>query len=264
MQRSGRTLLVTGATGGMGRPLCAALAAAGDDLVLCARSAEPLEALAHQLERDHGGSHRALIADMGDLGSVARFGARLTAEIARLDGAVLMPPQPARSNNPLPDPAAWQALFHGSFIGPLELLKKAIGAMDPDPAAGRRAKVVIVSGLTSAQVLGHYAMGNVLRTAWLGQAKTLAFALGPRGIHINTVSFGGTLTPYYVGQIELRAQTNGVTLAEQIAAETENVPLRKYGTAEEAARTIQMLLSPVSDHMTGNNLLQEGGFTRAY
>jgi 3-oxoacyl-[acyl-carrier protein] reductase len=264
MARSGRTILVTGATGGMGRPLCAALAAAGDNLVLCARSVQPLETLARDLTRDHGGSHLALAVDMGDLASVARFGELLLAQTIRLDGAVLMPPQPARSNDPLPDPSAWTALFHGSFIGPLELLKQAIGAMDPDPAAGRRAKVVIVSGITSAQVLGHYAMGNVLRTAWLGQAKTLAFALGPRGIHINTVSFGGTLTPYYVGLIEGRAEANGVTLAEQIAAETDNVPLHKYGTSEEAAATIQMLLSPVSDHMTGINLLQDGGFTRAY
>ena len=255
---------MTGATGGMGRPLCNMLAAAGDDLVLCARSPEPLVELAQELTLDHGGSHRAVAVDMADLGSVARFGDWLRDSALALRGAVLMPPQPARTNDPLPDPAVWTALFHGSFIGPLDLLKHAIGAMDPDPDTGRRAKIVIVSGLTSAQVLGHYATGNVLRTAWLGQAKTLAFALGPRGIHINTVSFGGTLTPYYVGLIEGRAQANGVTLAEQIAAETDNVPLRKYGTAEEAARTIQMLLSPVSDHMTGINLLQEGGFTRAY
>ncbi len=259
-----RTILVTGATGGMGRPLCGALAAAGDDLVLCARSEVPLQVLARDLARDHGGSYRAVPLDMADPESIAGFRGWLQDHAIRLDGAVLMPPQPARTNDPLPEPEAWSRLFQDSFIGPLEVLKHAVAAMDPDPQAGRRAKIVIVSGLTSAQVLGHYATGNVLRTAWLGQAKTLAFALGPRGIHVNTVSFGGTLTPHYVGLIEARAAANGVTLAEQIAAETDNVPLRKYGTSEEAARTIQMLLSPVSDHMTGINLLQEGGFTRAY
>lgn len=113
-------------------------------------------------------------------------------------------------------------------------------------------------------MLGHYATGNVLRIAWLAEAKVLAFALGPRGIHVNTVSFGGTLTPHYLGLIEQRAAANGVTVAEQIAAETDNVPQRKYGTPEEAAATIAMLLTPVSDHLTGINLLQDGGFTRAY
>ena len=54
-------------------------------------------------------------------------------------------------------------------------------------SSGRRCKVV-VSGLSSAQVLGHYATSNVIRCAWLTEAKTLAFALGARGIHVKTLS----------------------------------------------------------------------------
>jgi 3-oxoacyl-[acyl-carrier protein] reductase len=42
-------------------------------------------------------------------------------------------------------------------------------------------------GISLAQVLGHYAPTNVIRCAWLAEAKTLAFALGERGIYINTV-----------------------------------------------------------------------------
>jgi 3-oxoacyl-[acyl-carrier protein] reductase len=181
-----------------------------------------------------------------------------------LDGAVIMPPQPARTNEALPEPEVWDALFDGSFIGPLGVLKAAISRMRPNPAEGRRAKVVIVSGISSAQVMGHYATGNVLRTAWLAEAKTLAFALGPQGIHVNTVSLGGTLTPHYLGVLQARADARGISLEELLVGDTDNVPLRKYGTPEEAARTIEMLLSDVSDHLTGINLLQDGGFTRAY
>jgi 3-oxoacyl-[acyl-carrier protein] reductase len=201
---------------------------------------------------------------MADENSVRSFDRELAGLRSELTGAVIMPPQPARSNDPMPENATWRKLFEESFIGPLGVLKAAIAAMKPAPERGHRTKIVIVSGISSAQVLGHYAIGNVLRTAWLGEAKTLAFALGPRGIHVNTVSFGGTLTPYYQGQIEKRAKDNGVSIDQQIASETDNVPLRKYGTAEEAARTIEMLLSPYSDHLTGINLLHDGGFTRAY
>lgn len=257
-------VLVTGATGGMGRPLCARLAAEGRELILAARKVTDLGALCDELAADHPGPFHALPLDMADLSSVARFGQALGDLRVPLQGAVLMPPQPARSNDPLPPVEDWNQLFSASFIGPLEVLKQAIPHMAAEPATGLRAKIVIVSGISSAQVLGHYATGNVLRTAWLAEAKVLAFALGPRGIHVNTVSFGGTLTPHYLGLIEQRATANGVTVAEQIAAETDNVPLRKYGTPEEAAATIAMLLSPVSDHLTGINLLQDGGFTRAY
>jgi 3-oxoacyl-[acyl-carrier protein] reductase len=91
----------------------------------------------------------------------------------------------------VPSSETWRSHFQASFIGPLALLKIAIDTIRPDIAAGRRDKVVIISAITSVQVIGHYAGSNVLRPAWVGQAKTMVFALGSRGIHINTVSLGG-------------------------------------------------------------------------
>ncbi|TIM34429.1 MAG: SDR family oxidoreductase, partial [Mesorhizobium sp.] len=127
--------------------------------------------------------------------ALVEFDRHLATSALKLDGVVLMPPQPHSSADPMPEPEVWRTLFQTSFIGPLSLLKSAIGRMEPAPEAGRRCKVVIISGISSAQVLSHYATANVIRTAWLGEAKTLAFALGERGIHVNTLSLGGTLSP---------------------------------------------------------------------
>jgi 3-oxoacyl-[acyl-carrier protein] reductase len=144
------------------------------------------------------------------------------------------------------------------------VLKAAISIMKPDPAAGRRAKIVMISGISSAQVLSHYATANVIRCAWLAQAKTLAFALGPKGIHINTLSLGGTMSPWYRDGLEGRAKGAGRAFEAQLAEETSNVPLRKYGEPSEVAAAVEGLLSDFSDHMTGLNIMHDGGFTRAY
>ncbi|TIX28323.1 MAG: SDR family oxidoreductase, partial [Mesorhizobium sp.] len=56
----------------------------------------------------------------------------------------------------------------------------------------------------------------------------------------------------------------GVTFEERIAVETDNIPLKKYGTPSEVAVVVEGLLSPLTDHMTGLNILHDGGFTRAY
>ena len=98
----------------------------------------------------------------------------------------------------------------------------------------------------------------------VGEVKTLAFALGPIGMHVNTLSLGGTLSPWYRDKIDDRAQRAGVTFEAQLAGETENVPLRKYAQPSEVAAVVEGLLSPLSDHMTGLNILHDGGFTRAY
>lgn len=258
------TILVTGATGGIGDAVSRRLAVSGHRLVLAARNVDRLEQLRADLEELAPVGHEVVPVDMTDDSSIAAFAAALASRSLDLDGAVLMPPQPHRSNNPLPPNDEWTALFQGSFIGPLATLKAAIDRMHPDPAQRVRAKIVIISGITSAQVLGHYATSNVLRLAWLGQAKTMAFALGSRGIHINTLSLGGTLAPWYRASLEGRAASAGVSFEEQLARETDNIPLGKYGEPSEVAIAVEGLLSNFSDHMTGLNILHDGGFTRAY
>ncbi|WP_075213951.1 SDR family oxidoreductase [Mongoliimonas terrestris] len=253
------TYLVTGATGGIGEAICRKLAK-DHRLVLVARDQAKLDALSSSLE----GAHLSLSADMASDESVAALAAKLEEGQVVLDGLVLMPPQPHAANEPMPSPEVWRSLFQTSFIGPLSLLKAAVSRMRPDPARGHRAKIVIISGISSAQVLSHYATANVIRTAWVGEAKTLAFALGSQGIHVNTLSLGGTLSPWYRDKIEERAQKAGHSFEAQLAIETDNVPLKKYGEPTEVAAVVEGLLSSLSDHMTGLNILHDGGFTRAY
>jgi 3-oxoacyl-[acyl-carrier protein] reductase len=254
--------LVTAATGGIGSALSRQIAAAGHRLVLLARNRDRLEAM--RLDLTDPDVHHTCALDMSQPVEAVRLADLLTTIASPLDHAVIMPPQPHASVEPMPVPDVWRDLFDTSFIGPLEILKTATAYMRPDPDEGRRSKVVVVSGISSAQVLSHYATANVIRTAWVGQAKTLAFALGPRGIHINTLSLGGTLSPWYQASIQKRAEVNGMNYEERLSSETDNVPLGKYGTPQEAANAVVTLLGPFSDHMTGTNILHDGGFTRAY
>ena len=81
---------------------------------------------------------------------------------------------------------------------------------------------------------------------------------------MNTLSLGGTLTPGYASALDKRAAKAGVTLEQRLADETSNIPLKKYGTPDEVAAAVEGLLSAFSDHITGVNILHDGGFTRAY
>jgi 3-oxoacyl-[acyl-carrier protein] reductase len=259
-----KTILVTGATGGIGRALCTKLAQTEYSLLLAARDEQKLKDLASELSSKGPGNFKTFSVDMSKEESIANFENYMSSFDVELAGAVMMPPQIPPTNECLPDSATWREIFQTSFIGPLSLLKAAIARMRPDPANGKRSKIVIISGISSAQVLGHYATSNVMRCAWLAEAKTLAFALGDRGIHVNTLSLGGTLTPGYTAGLEKRAANAGMDFSQRLAEETSNVPLKKYGKPEEVATAVEGLLSSFSDHMTGLNIMHDGGFTRSY
>lgn len=258
---SQKTVLVTGATGGIGRPLCQHLAAKGFSLVLVARDIGKLDALANDLSKNYSNQKfKTCSLDFSSLESIKTCFETLKTQHTTLNGLVMMPPQAPPTDQALPTPQTWELLFKESFAYPLEVVRNAIELF---PKTGR-SKIVIVSGISSAQVLSHYATSNVMRLAWLAEAKTLAFALGSRGVHVNTVSLGGVMTERYKAKIADKAASNNVSFDQQMEQEVGNVPLRKYADPKEVAIVIENLLSEFSDHMTGHNIICDGGFTRAY
>jgi 3-oxoacyl-[acyl-carrier protein] reductase len=129
-----RTILVTGATGGIGRAVCERLAGAGCSLILAARDETRLRSLGRELADAGPGPCSWIAVDMASDQSVEAFAREITARGVALDGAVLMPPQPHATSDPLPASDAWREIFQASFVGPLGLLKAAIAAMRPDAA----------------------------------------------------------------------------------------------------------------------------------
>ena len=209
-------------------------------LLLAARDAARLQSLCAELPVHGPAQHTWISVDMTLDASVQQFADALGERNVILDGAVLMPPQDPPTADALPSSEKWREVLQNSFVGPLALLKAAIGAMRPDLAQGRRCKIVIVSGISSAQVLGHYASSNVIRCAWLAEAKTLAFALGERGIHVNTLSLGGTLTPGYTASLEKRAVNAGVSYGSRARAcrhAHRAVPRQRVGEPRIASPT---------------------------
>jgi hypothetical protein len=88
LEGAGRTVLVTGASAGIGKALTRVFAAHGFDAVLVSRRRERLQALADELRRDHGVAARVVTADLADPASPDRVKQRLDADGVRVDALV--------------------------------------------------------------------------------------------------------------------------------------------------------------------------------
>jgi short-subunit dehydrogenase len=179
MELAGRTALLTGATGGLGRAIAKALAERGASVVLSARKAEALEALAAELP---GEGHRALPADLAEPGAAQK----LAAEAGEVDVLV--------ANAGLPG-AGWLTDFTPEQVtrairvnleGPM-LLSQALFPAMIERGSGHLVFVASLAGKSASPLSSIY---NATKFGLRGFALGLRQDLGPKGVGVSLVSPG--------------------------------------------------------------------------
>jgi short-subunit dehydrogenase len=179
MELAGRSALLTGATGGLGRAIAKALAGRGANLLLSGRRAEALEALAAELP---GGEHRVLPADLAEPGAAEK----LAAEAGEVDVLV--------ANAGLPGTGRLSEFTTEQLTGTLRvnleapmLLARALEAGMLERGSGHMVFVSSLSGKSATPLSSVY---NATKFGLRGFALGLRADLAPRGIGVSIVSPG--------------------------------------------------------------------------
>jgi 3-oxoacyl-[acyl-carrier protein] reductase len=251
-----KTFLITCATSGFGQAIASALAEQNHDLILLGRDVQKLQELKDILEALYKGNYRIYGIDFKNANSFSVF--KDTIKSTSLDGIVVIPPRYKCSQDVIPATEEWQDFFNMGFLMPLEVLKASLSSLK-NPSA-----IVIIAGITSVYYIPEYANSNILRLMWLGELKNLTFKLGPLGIRVNMISPNIILTTSHNKRIQLKADQEGISFKDQLEKESAEIPLHKFGTAEDVAEAVSFLISERAGHITGVNLLLDGGLSRAY
>jgi short-subunit dehydrogenase len=179
MELAGKTALLTGATGGLGRAIAVALAGRGAKLSLSGRKAEALEALAAELP---GEGHRVLPSDLGELGAAEK----LAADAGPVDILV--------ANAGLPGSGRLQELTGEQLARTLRvnleapmLLAQALESAMVERGAGHMVFIASLSGKSATPLSSVY---NATKFGLRGFALGLRADLDPLGIGVSIVSPG--------------------------------------------------------------------------
>ena len=129
MSPTARTVLVTGASAGIGAALARVYAAAGWDLVLTARRRAPLEALAVELRQAHGGTVTVLTADLADPDAPDRLVADLSARGLTIDGLINNAGFSRTAGFLNTDPAQHAAMIRVMLTAPVALCRRLAPGM---------------------------------------------------------------------------------------------------------------------------------------
>lgn len=253
-----RTVLVTGASSGVGLATARMLIAEGARVAACARDAERLErALAGAAPAAEGRVH-AVGCDVTDRSSVEVFVDSAVAEFGGVDGVVCNAGRSLMSN--LEDTTDDQIRdeFELKIFGALNVTRAA----HPHLAKSQVASVVTVNAILARQPEPRLAITSAARAALLNLTRTLTTSMGADGIRVNSVLLGLVDT----GQWTRRHAGSGTALSYEewtgeLAAD-RGVVLGRLGTAEEVAFPIVSLLSPLSGYTTGACIDVGGGVAR--
>ena len=240
----GKTILVTGASSGIGQATAIECSKLGAKLVITGRNAERLQETFGRLDGD---GHQQVIAELTNDEDVKR----LVEGCPELNGLVLC----AGHGMTLPfmfcTREKFDSIFNVNFFAPVELLRLCVKAKKmTKPSA---VVAVASTGGTISHVVGNAVYG-ASKSALYSMMKSCARELAPKQIRVNMVSPAMVTTPLVGG-----FQTN--VSQEQIQKDIQKYPLKRYGEPEEIARAIIYLLSDASSWVTGHALVIDGGVT---
>jgi 7-alpha-hydroxysteroid dehydrogenase len=245
-QITGAAAVVTGAGRGIGAATAVALAQAGADVVLCARTEEQLRMVADQVEK---AGRRALVVpgDLAVAGAAEALAERAVGAFGRLDIVV------NNVGGALPRAFLDTRRKHleNAFQFNVGVAHELTRAAVPHLLKGGGAVVNISSAVGRAAGRGYLAYGTA-KAALTHYTRLAALDLAP-AVRVNAVAVGAVATS------ALDLVMNDEAMRTQMERAT---PLRRLGEPEDVAAAVLYLVSPASRYVTGKVLEVDGGIDR--
>jgi 3-oxoacyl-[acyl-carrier protein] reductase len=238
---TGKRALVTGASGGIGREIAKALAAAGATVALSGTRVAALEDTAKEMA---AGSHPILPANLSDLDAVDKL---VPAAEAALGGLDILVNNAGMTRDNLfmrMKNEEWDEVLAVNLTAAFHLTRAVLRGMMKQ-RFGRIIGITSVVGVGGNAGQGNYAAS---KAGLIGMSKSLAQEVASRNITVNTVA------PGFIAS----AMTDELN-DKQREAILGKVPAGRLGTAEEVAGCVVFLASDAAGYVTGHTLNVNGG-----
>ncbi|MEL6426082.1 MAG: SDR family oxidoreductase [Pseudomonadota bacterium] len=251
----GKRAIVCAGSKGLGRGCAEALAEAGVDLVINARTPGPLEATAEEIRARYQVQVATVACDI----TTAEGRAEVLAAAGTVDILV--------NNAGGPPPGLWsdwdegdfQAAVNANMITPIMMIKALLPGM-MEQGWGRIVNITSQSVKAPIPQLG---LSNSARAGLTGYVAGTSRQVAPNGVTINNLLPGIHATDRADALDGVVVAAEGITMEEARTRRAGTIPARRYGTSAEFGQTCAFLCSQHAGFIVGQNILADGGATNA-
>ena len=253
IQLSGQRALVMGASQGIGRASAIALAQAGAQVIVLARSKDLLSSLLKELP---GSGHQMLVADVLDRDSLTK----------QISGVLQQGPLNICVNNSGgPKGGPLEAASHGEFeqaFAQHVLVGQAVAQLlIPGMKQARYGRIINIISTSVKAPIPNLGVSNTIRAAMASWAKSLSQEVALHGITVNNVLPGYTKTVRLESLRKATAERLKITEVEVENQWKASIPAGRFAEPSEVANAVLYLASPLASYVNGINLPVDGGRT---
>jgi NAD(P)-dependent dehydrogenase (short-subunit alcohol dehydrogenase family) len=257
----GKVALVTGGSRGIGYAIAQVLAAEGASVAICGRGEDAVKAAAQALSKETGSRVVGFRADTGDAGDVAALVDATVSELGGLDilvnnaasiGGTGGPDTLAQLNEPL-----LNSDFQVKMLGYLRCAKAAYPHME----AKGQGRIVNIDGMATRMAAG--ISGGMRNAAVMNATKVMSEELGPKGITVNAVHPGATLTEALAPRLAGQAEQTGKSVETLMEEMAQGLAIRRLVTATDIANVVAFICSDQAATITGESISVAGGGSKA-
>jgi 3-oxoacyl-[acyl-carrier protein] reductase len=250
----GKTALVLGGGGGLGRAIAIAFAREGTKVAVADIDQGAIDRSVEDV-RLTGSQALGIRWDLGDLKEIEAHLDEVRRELGTVDVLVNITggPPPTRASGQAVE--LWSKHFQSMVLSVIAVTDGVL----PDMKRKKWGRVITSTSSGVITPIPNLALSNALRLTLVGWSKTLAREVAPDGITANIVAPGRIATERVTFLDRSRAENQKRSFAEIVAESVSTIPVGRYGDPQEYADVVTFLASERASYVTGSVIRVDGG-----
>lgn len=254
----GKRALVLGASQGMGEAIARTLATEGCNVIVGARNAEKVAALAASIAVDSRVDARPYTIDLSDKTAVDELCARIRDEF-KPDILLYNTGGPPPSRALGVDEEVWTSAVQSLLLSAIALCEAAV----PHMREQKWGRILTIASSGVVQPIPFIAVSNTVRAGFAAFSKSLAEQVAPDGITVNMLLPGQIQTERADGVDRVTAEREGLPFEEVKARTMASLPAGRRGTVQEFADVATFMASENASYVTGSMIRIDGGHIKS-